>query len=78
MTGGGEREASAARVRRALAGRGALWTGFVVVHLLLAWLNLSAPGYPMGDVTGVYRVVATVRDLRATRFAKTERLFGVK
>jgi hypothetical protein len=30
------------------------------------------------DVTGVYRVVATVRDLRATRFAKTERLFGVK
>jgi hypothetical protein len=30
------------------------------------------------DVTGVYKVVATVRDLRATRFAKTERLFGVK
>src|SRR5262245_20722711 len=30
------------------------------------------------DVTGVYKVVATVRDLQATRFAKTERLFGVK
>ena len=30
------------------------------------------------DVTGVYKVVATVRDLQAQRFAKTERLFGVK
>jgi hypothetical protein len=30
------------------------------------------------DMTGVYKVVATVRDLQATRFAKTERLFGVK
>jgi hypothetical protein len=30
------------------------------------------------DVTGVYRVEATVRDLQAQRFAKTERLFGVK
>ena len=30
------------------------------------------------DVTGIYKVVATVRDLTATRFAKTERLFGVK
>jgi len=30
------------------------------------------------DVTGIYKVVATVRDLQATRFAKTERLFGVK
>ncbi|MFF2496086.1 glycosyltransferase 87 family protein [Agromyces sp. NPDC058064] len=58
MTGGGERETSAARVRRVLAGRGALWTAFVAVHLLLAWLNLSAPGYPMGDVTGVYRLWA--------------------
>jgi hypothetical protein len=29
-------------------------------------------------VTGIYKVVATVRDLQATRFAKTERLFGVK
>ncbi len=31
-----------------------------------------------GDVTGVYKVVATVRDLNARRFARTERLFGVK
>ena len=31
-----------------------------------------------GDVTGVYKVVATVRDLNAKRFGKTERLFGVK
>jgi len=30
------------------------------------------------DVTGVYKAVATVRDLQATRFSKTERLFGVK
>lgn len=58
MTGGGERETSAALVRRALGGRGALWIAFAVVHLLLAWLNLFAPGYPMGDVTGVYRVWA--------------------
>jgi hypothetical protein len=30
------------------------------------------------DVTGVYRVEATVRDPNAQRVAKTERLFGVK
>jgi hypothetical protein len=30
------------------------------------------------DPTGVYRVIATVRDLNARRFGKTERLFGVK
>lgn len=30
------------------------------------------------DVTGVYKVEATVRDPNARRFAKTERLFGVK
>jgi hypothetical protein len=30
------------------------------------------------DATGVYRVIATVRDLTARRFGKTERLFGVK
>jgi hypothetical protein len=30
------------------------------------------------DVTGVYKAIATVRDLNATRFGKTERLFGVK
>ena len=30
------------------------------------------------SVTGVYRVVATVRDLNARRFGTTERQFGVK
>lgn len=30
------------------------------------------------DETGVYKVVATVRDPTARRFGKTERLFGVK
>jgi len=28
------------------------------VHVVLAWLNLAGPGYPFGDVTGVYRVWA--------------------
>jgi hypothetical protein len=31
-----------------------------------------------GDVTGVYKVEATVRDPMARRVAKSERLFGVK
>ena len=31
-----------------------------------------------GDVTGVYKVEATVRDPLARRVAKSERLFGVK
>lgn len=30
------------------------------------------------DATGVYKVIATVRDVNAKRFGKTERLFGVK
>jgi hypothetical protein len=30
------------------------------------------------DPTGVYKVIATVQDLNARRFGKTERLFGVK
>jgi len=30
------------------------------------------------DVTGLYRVVATVRDVVARRIAKVERIFGVK
>jgi hypothetical protein len=30
------------------------------------------------DVTGVYTIVATVRDLTARRFGKAERKFGVK
>ncbi|MBT2500240.1 hypothetical protein J7E25_14190 [Agromyces sp. ISL-38] len=52
------RAASVARFTHALSGRAALWTGFAVVHLALVWLNLAAPGYPLGDVTGVYRVWA--------------------
>jgi hypothetical protein len=30
------------------------------------------------DATGLYRVVATVRDLNARRFAQAERIFGVR
>jgi Protein of unknown function (DUF2029). len=33
----------------------ALWTGFVLAHLWLGLLALYAPGYPLGDVTNVYR-----------------------
>lgn len=33
----------------------ALWTGFAVVHLVLAALCLFAPGLPMGDVSIVYK-----------------------
>ncbi|MWB98833.1 glycosyltransferase 87 family protein [Agromyces seonyuensis] len=39
--------------------RAALWIGFLAVHGLLIWLNLAAPGYPLGDVTGVYKFWAT-------------------
>src|SRR5829696_1586282 len=45
-------------IRRLLEGRAALWAAFVLVHVVLTWLNLAAPGYPLGDVTGVYRVWA--------------------
>jgi hypothetical protein len=31
-----------------------------------------------GDATGLYKVVATVRDLNARRFGKAERSFGVR
>lgn len=58
MRASGESETSAtshrAALRRALAGRSALWVGFAVVHLGLAWLNLRAPGWPLGDVESVY------------------------
>ncbi|MGR2753205.1 glycosyltransferase 87 family protein [Agromyces arachidis] len=50
----GLREAPAGGIRRRLGGRAALWIAFAAVHVLLAALNLFAPGYPMGDVTGVY------------------------
>lgn len=55
MTDGAQREASAHRLRRFLGSRAALWTGFGLVHAALIWLNLAGPGYPLGDVTAVYR-----------------------
>ncbi|WP_084003502.1 glycosyltransferase 87 family protein [Agromyces aureus] len=62
MTDAGERAAPAASVARSTAplvgGRVALWIAFVLVHAWLVWLNLAAPGQPLGDVTGVYRVWA--------------------
>ena len=45
-------------IRRLLGGRAALWVVFVLVHAALAALNLVGPGYPFGDVTGVYRIWA--------------------
>ena len=42
-------------------------------HRATAPLKLSAT-----DPTGLYKVVATVRDLNARRFANAERIFGVK
>jgi len=38
-----------------MAWRPLLWTGFVLVHGWLIWLCLNAPGWPLGDVEGVYR-----------------------
>jgi hypothetical protein len=32
-----------------------LWVGFVLVHFWLGMLGLYAPGYPLGDVTTVYK-----------------------
>src|SRR5476651_2700617 len=32
-----------------------LWGGFVIVHFWLGMLGLYAPGYPLGDVTIVYK-----------------------
>lgn len=58
MTDEAQREASAHRIRRFLGTRAALWTGFALVHATLIWLNLTAPGYPLGDVTAVYRLWA--------------------
>jgi hypothetical protein len=58
MTDGDERGASARRIRSFLGTRAALWTGFALVHVALVLLNLSGPGYPLGDVTAVYRVWA--------------------
>ncbi|WP_157002472.1 glycosyltransferase 87 family protein [Agromyces laixinhei] len=58
MTDGAGREASARGIRSLLGSRAALWAGFALVHAVLIWLNLAGPGYPLGDVTAVYRVWA--------------------
>ena len=61
MTVGELREASVSqghRIRRFLGGRAALWLAFAIVHGALVWLNLTARGDPLGDVTAVYRVWA--------------------
>ena len=61
MTVGDLREASVSRghrIRRFVGSRAALWLAFAIVHGVLVWLNLAARGYPLGDVTGVYRVWA--------------------
>jgi hypothetical protein len=31
-----------------------LWVGFIAVHLWVSWLGLFGPGYPLGDISGVY------------------------
>lgn len=60
MTVGELREASVRRQRvgRLAAGRAGLWVAFAIVHAALVWLNLEGPGYPLGDVTAVYRIWA--------------------
>jgi hypothetical protein len=61
MTVGQLRDASVSRgrrIRRFVGSRAALWLAFAIVHGALVWLNLAATGYPLGDVTGVYRVWA--------------------
>jgi hypothetical protein len=32
----------------------ALWFGFVAVHAWVSWLGMFGPGYPLGDISGVY------------------------
>ncbi|GAA2040379.1 glycosyltransferase family 87 protein [Agromyces tropicus] len=54
----GRRPDTGHRARALLGGRAALWIAFLVVHAGLVLLNLVAPGWPLGDVTGVYRVWA--------------------
>ncbi|QTX05203.1 glycosyltransferase family 87 protein [Agromyces archimandritae] len=57
MSVGGTRSGRG-RLGRAMSTAAALWIGFATVHAGLAALNLFAPGYPLGDVTGVYFVWA--------------------
>lgn len=42
-------------VKKAATGHLALWAAFVLVHLWLGELNLHGPGWPLGDVEGVYK-----------------------
>jgi len=42
-------------VKKAATGHLALWAAFVLVHLWLGQLNLHGPGWPLGDVEGVYK-----------------------
>lgn len=43
------------RTRTAVSGHLALWAAFALVHLWLGQLNLHGPGWPLGDVEGVYK-----------------------
>ena len=44
-----------AAVLRAVRSPFTLWIAFIAAHLWLGLLNLYGPGYPMGDVTSVYK-----------------------
>jgi len=57
------RPRAARRLVSRLGGRAALWIAFGAVHVGLALLNLYAPGWPLGDVTAVYRVWAETAQL---------------
>ena len=41
--------------KTAVSGHLALWAAFLLVHLWLGQLNLHGPGWPLGDVEGVYK-----------------------
>jgi Glycosyltransferase family 87 len=43
----------------------ALWSAFVLTHLWLGFLNLSAPGQPLGDVVNQYKYWTEQADLTA-------------
>ncbi len=49
---GGEGTYAASRLRSGLLV--ALWGSFLLVHMVLGWLALDGPGYPLGDVEWVY------------------------
>ena len=49
------KRATAARLfRRVWLNPVVLWIGFVVVHLWVSGLGMYGPGYPLGDISGVY------------------------